>query len=83
MFMTPGLAFFYGGLARRKNVAAIMTRCVTVMGLVGIIWVLWGYSIAFGPRIGGLFGSLDYIGLNNVVPEGGAGDYGSQTFMIF
>ena len=40
MFMTPGLAFFYGGLARRKNVAAIMTRCVTVMGLVGIIWVL-------------------------------------------
>ena len=49
MFMTPGLAFFYGGLARRKNVAAIMTRCVTVMGLVGIIWVLWGYSIAFGP----------------------------------
>ena len=83
MFMTPGLAFFYGGLARRKNVAAIMTRCVTVMGLVGIIWVLWGYSIAFGPSIGGLFGSLDYIGLRNVVPEGGAGDYGSQTFMIF
>ena len=83
MFMTPGLAFFYGGLARRKNVAAIMTRCVTVMGLVGIIWVLWGYSIAFGPSIGGLFGSLDYVGLRNVAPNGGAGDYGSQTFMIF
>ena len=83
MFMTPGLAFFYGGLARRKNVAAIMTRCVTVMGLVGIIWVLWGYSIAFGPSVGGLFGNLDFIGLKGVLPGGGPGDANSQTFMIF
>ena len=83
MFMTPGLAFFYGGLARRKNVAAIMTRCVTVMGLVGIIWVLWGYSIAFGPSVGGLFGNLDFVGLKGVLPGGGPGDTNSQTFMIF
>ena len=83
MLMTPGLAFFYGGLARRKNVAAIMTRCVTVMGLVGIVWVLWGYSIAFGPSIGGLFGNLDFIGLRGVLPGGGPGDTNSQTFMIF
>ena len=83
MFMTPGLAFFYGGLARRKNVAAIMTRCVTVMGLVGIIWVLWGYSIAFGPSVGGLFGNLYFVGLRGVLPGGGPGDTNSQTFMIF
>ena len=53
LFMTPGLAFFYGGLVRAKNVLNLMMQCFMVMGLVSITWVLWGYSIAFGPTIGG------------------------------
>ncbi len=50
--MTPGLAFFYGGLARRKNVLSILAQCVIIMCIVGIQWVVIGYSLAFGPDTG-------------------------------
>ena len=58
LLMTPGLAFFYGGLVRRKNAAATIMHCLMAIGLVGVVWVLWGSSLAFGPSIGGFVGDL-------------------------
>jgi len=67
LLMTPGLAFFYGGLVRAKNVLNLMTQCFMIMGLVSIIWVLWGYSLAFGPSIGGFVGNpLTHLGLAGI-----------------
>ncbi len=66
--MTPGLAFFYGGLVRRKNVLAIMMQSFIAMGVVTVIWLLGGFSLAFGPDLGGMgiIGNLDYFGLKGV-----------------
>ncbi|MGH2427641.1 MAG: ammonium transporter [Candidatus Limnocylindria bacterium] len=71
MLMTPGLAFFYGGLVRRKNVLSTLMHSLFVLGLVSVTWVLWGYSLAFGPDVGGLglIGGLDWIGLEGVTGE--------------
>jgi Amt family ammonium transporter len=66
MVMTPGLAFFYGGLVRRKNVLAIMMQSFISMGVVTVIWVLVGYSLAFSGNIGGLIGNLSWVGLHGV-----------------
>jgi Amt family ammonium transporter len=67
MLMTPGLAFFYGGLVRRKNVLSTMMHSLFILALVSVTWVLWGYSLAFGPDTGaGLIGSLAWAGLNGV-----------------
>ncbi|HUB70417.1 MAG TPA: ammonium transporter [Acidimicrobiales bacterium] len=66
MVMTPGLAFFYGGLVRRKNVLAIMMQSFISMGVVTVIWVLVGYSLAFSGNIGGVIGNLSWIGLRHV-----------------
>jgi Amt family ammonium transporter len=66
MFMTPGLALFYAGMVRNKNVLGTIMQSFVVIGLVSVIWVLWGYSIAFGPDVGGLFGSLAWFGLKGV-----------------
>ncbi len=64
--MTPGVAFFYGGMARRKNILSILTQCFAILCLVSLQWVLLGYSLAFGPDVGGIIGSLDWIGLRGV-----------------
>jgi Amt family ammonium transporter len=64
--MTPGLAFFYGGLVRRKNVLTIMLQSFMSMGVVTIIWVFGGFSLAFGKDIWGIIGDLRYFGLNGV-----------------
>ncbi len=66
MLMTPGLAFFYGGLVRRKNVLSIMMQCLILVGVISIQWVLFGYSLAFGPDHGGIIGGLSWAGLNGV-----------------
>src|SRR2546423_14851400 len=66
MLMTPGLAFFYGGLVRRKNFLAIMMQSFISMGVVTTIWVLVGYSLAFSGDVGGIIGYLDWIGLRHV-----------------
>src|SRR5215831_18185068 len=66
MLMTPGLAFFYGGLVRRKNVLSIMMQSYISMGVVTIIWVLVGFSLAFGPDHFGLIGGLKFAGLRGV-----------------
>lgn len=69
LLMTPGLALFYGGMVRKKNVLSILMQCFMVMGLVSVQWVLCGYSLAFGPDIGHLVGGLDWLGLNGVGQE--------------
>ena len=67
LMMTPGLAFFYGGMVRAKNVISTMLQSFIVMGVVSVIWVVFGFSLAFGNDIGGLIGNpLDYFMLNNV-----------------
>ena len=66
MLMTPALGFFYGGLVRQKNVLSTIMHSFFVLALVTVQWVLWGYSLAFGPDWHGLIGRLDWIGLNGV-----------------
>ena len=70
-FMTPGLAFFYGGLVRRKNVCNTMMACVAIMGLSVVLWTLFGYSLAFGGNHGGIIGDFRWIALNGVGWEAG------------
>jgi Amt family ammonium transporter len=86
LLMTPGLAFFYGGLVRRKNIVSTIMYSFVTIGLVGIVWVLWGYSLAFGPDVGGFVGNLEWFGLKGVAADA-AGPYSDtiphQAFMIF
>ena len=70
-FMTPGLAFFYGGLVRRKNVCNTMMACVAIMGLSVIMWTLFGYSLSFGGNHVGIIGDLRLFALNGVGMEPG------------
>ena len=71
LLMTPGLAFFYGGLVGRKNASGTIMHSLMAMGVVSIVWVLWGYSLAFAP--GSTFvGGLDFFGLAGVSAEGNA-----------
>ena len=66
MFMTPGLALFYGGLVRSKNVLGTIMQSFFALALVSVLWVLVGYTLAFGPDKGGLIGGLDFWGLRGV-----------------
>jgi ammonium transporter, Amt family len=68
MLMTPGLAFFYGGMVRRKNALSTIMMSFMCLGLIGILWIVFGYSLAFGTDVGGLgiIGNLDFLFLNNV-----------------
>ena len=65
-FMTPGLAFFYGGLVRRKNVVNTMMAIVMIMGLAVVMWALFGFSLAFGGNHGGIIGDFRWFGLEGV-----------------
>ena len=69
LFMTPGLALFYGGMVRRKNVLATLMHSFAALPLVTVQWVLIGYSLSFGTSHGGLIGGLDFVGLRGVVFE--------------
>ena len=88
LFMTPGLAFFYAGFVRSKNVLGTIMQSFIVIGLVGVAWVIVGYSLAFGPDVQGwgLIGNLDNFGLKGI---GATGDsqagpgIPSELFMIF
>ncbi len=70
-FMTPGLAFFYGGLVRRKNVCNTMMACVSIMGLSVVMWALFGYSLTFGGNHLGIIGDFRWFGLNGVGMDAG------------
>ena len=65
-FMTPGLAFFYGGLVRRKNIVNTIMACVGIMGLSVVMWIVCGFSLSFGADHGGIIGGLEYICLNGL-----------------
>nr|MBF0222196.1 ammonium transporter [Desulfobulbaceae bacterium] len=71
MLMTPGLALFYGGLVRSKNVLSTIMQSLICLGVVSILWVLYGYSLSFGSDIGGVIGGLQYVGLKGVGLEPG------------
>jgi len=66
MFMTPGLALFYGGMVRHKNILSTLVQSFICLGIVSIIWICYGYSMAFGPDIGSFIGNLDWAFLNGV-----------------
>jgi Amt family ammonium transporter len=86
MLMTPGLAMFYGGMVRKKNVLGTLMHSFVAIALVSIQWVLFGYSLSFGPDLYGIIGSLDWIGLRGVGIEPNA-DYAAtiphMAFMIY
>jgi len=86
MLMTPALGFFYGGLVRKKNVLATIMHSFFILCLISVQWVLWGYTLAFGPDIGGLIGGLDWLALRGVGQEPNP-DYAAtvpaQAFMVF
>jgi ammonium transporter, Amt family len=69
MMTAPGLALFYGGMVRGKNALATLMQSFIIMAVISIQWVLWGYSLAFGPDKGGIIGGLDWIGLSGVGAE--------------
>jgi len=74
MVMTPALAFFYGGMVRKKNLLSTINLSFITIGLISLQWVLIGYTLAFGKSVGGLFGGLDFLGFANVGAEPNA-DY--------
>jgi Amt family ammonium transporter len=86
MLMTPGLALFYGGMVRRKNLLSTMMMSFACLGLIGLLWVLYGYSLGFGTDHAGIVGGLNFLGLNNVGEDPSA-VYATTTphlaFMIF
>src|SRR5205814_9809699 len=69
LMTAPGLALFYGGMVRQKNALATLMQSFIIMAIISIQWVLWGYSLAFGPDKGGTIGGLEWIGLRGVGPE--------------
>ena len=88
MLMTPALGFFYGGLVRRKNVLSTIMHSFFILALISVQWVLWGYTLAFGPDAGGLgiIGGLDWLGLEGVGLEPNvayAPTIPHQLFMMF
>jgi Amt family ammonium transporter len=82
----PGLALFYGGMGRSKNALSTFLQSFVILALISLQWVLWGYSLAFGPDKGGIIGGLEWFGLNGVGVEPNA-DYAAtiphQAFMLF
>jgi Amt family ammonium transporter len=85
MLMTPGLAFFYGGLVRRKNVLGVLMQCFIILSVLSVQWILIGYSLSFSPG-NGFIGSLSWFGLRGVGLEPYAGYSATiphQAFMIF
>jgi ammonium transporter, Amt family len=69
LMMTPALAFFYGGMVRKKNVLSTLNLSFITIGLISLQWILIGYTLAFGDSQGGLIGSLKFLGLNGVGSE--------------
>ncbi|MEO6666275.1 MAG: ammonia channel protein, partial [Nitrospiria bacterium] len=72
MLMVPGLALFYGGMVRHKNIVSTLLQCFLILAVVSIQFAVIGYTLAFGPDIGGLIGGLDFAFLNGIGPNDAA-----------
>ena len=87
MLMVPGLALFYGGMVRHKNVLGTLMQSVFALGLVSVLWVVIGYTLAFGPDKGGIIGGLDHLFLNGVSASEPDTDYAATipalAFVLF
>ena len=84
MLMTPGLALFYGGMVRSKNALGTIMQSFICLCLITLVWVLWGYSLAFGPDVKGIVGNLSLFGLNGVGAKPLEGSTIPQSvFMVF
>ena len=86
MLMTPGLGLFYGGMVRNKNVLGTIMQSFIILGIITVEWVLWGYSMSFGPDHGGIIGGLEWFGLKGIGLDPSP-EYGTTiphaAFMIF
>ena len=82
MLMTPGLAFFYAGMVRRKNVLGTIMHSFIMLCVMSIAWILWGYTLAFGTDVGGFVGGLNMLGLEGVGTEP-KGTIPHLLFMMF
>lgn len=82
-FMTPGLAFFYGGMVSRKNVVNTMLSSFFILGLCSVMWILFGYSLAFGGNTGGIFGSLKHFALSGIHMNDVTGTIPTYVFVAF
>jgi Amt family ammonium transporter len=84
MMMTPaGLALFYGGMSRYKNLLNTLAMTFVAYCLASVIWVMWGYSLAFGPSVGKIVGGLDYLFLAGIGPESVSGTIPTLVFVVF
>jgi ammonium transporter, Amt family len=85
LMTAPGLALFYGGMVRQKNALATIMQSFIIMALISVQWVLWGYSLAFGPDVGGLIGGLEWLGLRGVGLDPGpySDTVPHQAYMLF
>ncbi len=84
LFMTPGLAFFYGGMTRSKSVLNMLMMSFSAIGIVSILWVLYGYSLAFAPDAGGgLIGNLDLLGLKSITTDSVTNGLSDFVFVAF
>src|ERR1044072_157596 len=82
----PGLALFYGGMVRQKNALGTLMQSFIILALISLQWILWGYSLAFGPDKGGVIGGLEWIGLTGVGLEPNpthAATIPHQAYMVY
>jgi len=81
MLMTPGLALFYGGMVRNKNVLGTIMQSFIILGIISVEWILWGYSMSFGADHGGIIGGLDWFGwgASGWINKMGAMDFAGGT----
>jgi Amt family ammonium transporter len=83
LLMIPGLALFYGGMVRKKNVLSSMMHSFTAMAVIGVQWVVIGYTLAFGPDVGHFVGGLKYMFLNGIGPDSVSGTIPEYVFVMF
>lgn len=83
MLMTPGLALFYGGMVRSKNILGTLIQSFFILAIISLEWALWGYSMSFGPDHAGIIGGLSWFGLNTVGIHGVGGTWGALATGLF
>jgi len=83
LLMTPGLAFFYGGMSSVKNIVNMIMMVFMCMAIISVQWVFWGYSLSFGPDCGSFIGGLGMAGLHGITPDSVSGTISQYTFIAF